>query len=373
MDEYIEKAYLKIEDINKEKASTIQELLESELLEGKTKNDIIEKGFDGKIKSMNKIKEYSVAESLLSHNKIEVSWQTIIDFTVWEDYSFDLIVEFINSNENYKILSINDLYDNYGNYFDEEKEFYDFAYKLISNLRLKAESFKSIFEDSTSLKLNTSSIKVDFKLNMSNDKSINAVKELRILYLIEKDYIELNKKEYNYFIDNDKKTLINLIEKFENKFIEEISTYDFEIDFLENLLNSSISTNNKFLIINNKEDLIIDDNDIESHVAYKIIDMFITSNYTNYSASLFNKLISRIDDEIKKIEFFNFYFKQKDSNVIDIEEILESMGEKFQKIINQENITFESNEINKEFLDILKSFKYVSNYRRRKDNLFINY
>lgn len=373
MNDYIENVYLKIEEDNKENASLVQELLEFEHIEGKNKNLIIDKGFVGKIKSIAKIKEYSVAESLLNFNKVINSWETILEFTVWEDYDFDIIAEFINNNENYNFLSINELFTNINTYFDEEKEFYDFVYKLISNLKLNEISFKTIFEDSASLKLNTSDIKIDLKFYMNNEKKINSIKELRFDHLIEKNYIDLNKNEFNYLIKNDKKILIKLIEKYKDKFIEEISSYDFEIDFLESLLDSLISINNKLLIVNDKEDLLIYGDYIKPNIANKIIDMFITSNFTNYSSSLFKKLISLNDDDIKKIQFFNFHFKQEDSDFSFIEETLENMGGKFKKIINQENVKFESNEINREFLNILKNNNYISNFRKQKDNLILNY
>lgn len=374
LNDYIENVYLKIEDNINENANTIQTLLEKEssILSNKNKIAIIVKGFKSKINSIKNFKEYSVAESLFITNKIVNSWQTILELTDWEEYNLDVIIDFINTTENHKTLSINNLYEKLNDYFDEEKEFYDFTYKLINCEKLKRESFESIFENSMNLKLTTSEIKMDLKFIQSNGK-INSLKELRIQHLIEKNYIELNQKEFKYLNENDKKILIKLIEKNEIKFIEDISTYDFEVDLLQYLLYSSISELNKIKIITEKEDLIIDGDNIKSEISERIIDIFISEKLINYSHELFDKLLLICNEEIKKIKFFNFHFKQEDSNDSNIEDALENMGGKFKKIINNEDVTFASNDINREFLNILKKNQSISSFRKQKENLIVNY
>jgi hypothetical protein len=373
LNEYLENVYLKLEENNKEKSSIIQNLLESEKVKEKTKKKIIEKGFEGKIKSIGKIKEYSIAELLFNNNNIECSWQTIIEFTDWENYDFDIITDFINNNENYKVLSINDLYINHGDYFGEEKEFYEFVYKLINNVKLKKVSFASIFDESDSLRLNTSKIEVDFKLNLNKEGKINSTKDQRIMHLIEKNFVELSHTEFNHLIKYNKKILIKLIEKNENEFVENISSYDFELDFLELLNNSSILDKNKIKVINQKEDFIIDEEKINSDFCEKIITLFITENFFDYSFDLYQKLLSNCSNEIIKIQFFILNFSQDNYDLTLMEDILEIMGEKFKKILNKEKVTFEATEINKDFLKILKDQQIINNFKKQKDNFIIIY
>ncbi|MFN4149637.1 MAG: hypothetical protein ACK4IX_01740, partial [Candidatus Sericytochromatia bacterium] len=302
MDEYIEKAYLKIEDINEEKASTIQELLESERLEGKIKNDIIEKGFDGKIKSMTKIKEYSVAESLLNFNKIEVTWQTIIDFTVWEDYNFDVIADFIVNNENYKMLKINELIINKEELFDnDENLFKEFVYQIINCEEISQDSFESIFEFSEDLVLESNKI--------SNAK--------RLPFLIEKKIIILNNIEYESLKEKDEDLLVQLLVKNEIAFLENHGVYKVELSLLNKLLKSKFTKDGIMKLIDNAESNIIENsnNDFVADLTF----FFINNGINSYSFDLYYFILGSNISEDLKIQLFNIDFSTHDDDSQTIE------------------------------------------------------
>lgn len=356
MNEYIEKVYLKIEVNNKEKALIIQELLELEQIESKTKNDIIDKGFNGKIKSIAKIKDYSVAESLLNHDKVENSWQTIIDFRVWKDYDFDVIAMFINNNENYKKLKINELKVNEEELFDsDENLFKEFVYQIINCEEISKDSFESIFELPEDLVLESNKVGI----------------EKRLSFLIERKIIILNNIEYEYLKVKDEDFLVQLLVKNEIKFLEEIIDFEMDISLLQKLLKSKFSVKGILQLIENEESNILE-NSNESFLI-DLTTFLVNNNINNYSFELYYFILESSIPELLKIKLFNVDFSTHD-DISQTIKSLEILDGNFVKILNKEEVEFPNKEPYIEFLNNLKSKKHIRRtYALKNQMLRVNY
>jgi hypothetical protein len=355
LNEYIEKGYIKIDENVKEKPETIEQLLEFDndkiIINNKIK--IIEKGFDGKLENIDKISEYEVASFLLTENKVTSNWENLIEFSKRENFKVIDLINFLNFKENYSTLSIQEMYEEYETLFDSKDSCLEFIYNIINNDELSNESLESIFETVDNIKLETSKIKI-----------IN-----RIPHLLENEYFKLNKLEFDYLYNSNKDILIKLIEKNEEEFINNINDYYYEIDFIEKILKSNISHDNKNSAIIHMEDEVASDKNLS--VLNKIAEFYIDNTLYEISNNLFEILVSSNINENYKICLFNNRFKE-DLKSYDVSGHLELMGNKFEDILNEKDVSFELNDDNVDFLKILKENEIIYSFKRDNKKGVIN-
>ncbi|WP_149206575.1 YobI family P-loop NTPase [Flavobacterium johnsoniae] len=348
LNQYVENVYLKIERNVNEEPLNVLDLLEQadEILSLENKLYIIEKGFNGKLKSFGKIKSREIWELLLKENRIEPLWENIADYYISEGPS-SVLIDFLNLEENYSSLSIVNLYEKLNSFFDNEESCFDFIYVLINNENLLDVSFEAIFADSGSLVLRSSEI------------DINS----RISFLEEKVFFVLDSEEFTTLLKKNKEALVKLIEKNENDFISDLGEYNFDIEFINDLLISELSINSLNTIILHKEEEIIGDQNLEFF--QKISKFYIQNKSVNFTSEMFEELITSDLEEEYKIGLFNLVASDE-NNEYDLSDLLEKMGDKFVDIINDEEVAFDINEQNKTFLTILEEYNLISKFVRNK-------
>lgn len=346
---YIENVYLKIDQNIKENVKNISFLVsqKDEIINLKNKLEIVKKGFVGKLENFDGILSKEIQAQLLEKNKVLVSWEVILEYYSWES-SFDSILNnYLNDSNNYSSLFVTELSNKVDILFGEGENdsCTDFIYELINNENLSQESFEVIFADSGDLVLSSNKINID----------------LRIPFLEEKDFFVLDQEEIDSLIKNNKGVLVKLIEKSENSFISAIGTYNFEIEFVEDLLNSKLSIESLIAIIIYRENEIIENENLE--FLQKIATFYIENKSLSFTSEMFENLISSDLDEKYKIGLFNLVASDE-NNEYEISDLLAKMGDKFVDIVNEEGISLDINEQNKIFLDILKENNIIVDFKK---------
>jgi len=349
LNQYVEDVYLKIEQNVNEKPKEVLYLLEQndEMLSLENKLQIIKKGFEGKLDSYGRIISREIIISLVDQNKVLSSWENIVLYYNIEGPLTSILTNFLNLEENYSRLSIIELYQKLTVLFDDQESCFDFIYPLINDENLLEASFETIFADSGDLVLRSNEIDI----------------KSRISYLEEKDFFRLDQEEIDSLLQNNRDVLIKLIEKNEETFALEIDAYNFEIEFIEDLLSSKLSTNSLNLIIIEREDDIIGNENLD--FLKKISEFYIKNPSVNFTTEMLENLISCELDEKYKIGLFNIAASDE-NNEYDITNLLGMMGNKFDDIINDEGVSFELNEQNETFLNILEENNLISGFKKNK-------
>lgn len=358
LNQYVENVYLKIERNVNEKPEEVLYLLEQndEILSLENKLQIIKKGFEGKLSSYGKILSREIIISLVDENKILSSWENIVKYYYWEGPSTSILTNFLNLEENYSRLSIVELYQKLEVLFDDEESCFDFIYCLINDENLLDISFETIFVDSGDLVLKSNRISIDS----------------RILFLEEKVFFVLDIEEFESLFENNKDVLVKLIETYEDDFISNLSTYNFDIEFLESLLESELNIESLNTIIIERETKIIESENIE--LLQKIAEFYLQNKSLNFTAEMFDELITSDLEEKYKVSLFNLAVSDED-NEYDISDLLQKMGDKFVNIIEEEGLSLKMTTENEEFLKVLKMNELIKNFKRdnKKEVFNISY
>ncbi|MCC9066221.1 hypothetical protein [Flavobacterium piscisymbiosum] len=358
LNQYVENVYLKIERNVNEKPEEVLYLLEQndEILSLENKLQIIKKGFEGKLGSYGKILSREIIISLVDENKILSSWENIVKYYNWEGPSTSILTNFLNLEENYSRLSIVELYQKLEVLFDDEESCFDFIYCLINDKNLLDISFETIFVDSGDLVLKSNRISIDS----------------RILFLEEKVFFVLDIEEFESLFENNKNVLVKLIETYEDDFISNLSTYNFDIEFLESLLESELNIESLNTIIIERETEIIESENIE--LLQKIAEFYLQNKSLNFTAEMFDELITSDLEEKYKVSLFNLAVSDED-NEYDISDLLQKMGDKFLNIIEEEGLSLKMTTENEEFLKVLKMNELIKNFKRdnKKEVFNISY
>jgi len=347
LNQYVETVYLKIEQNVNEKSEDVLYLLEQndEILSLDNKLKIIKKGFEGKLENYGKIISREIIISLVEENKIVSSWKNIVTYYNQEGPLTSILTNFLNNEENYSILSIAELYENFNLFFKDKLSCLEFIYTFINDEDLSEDSFKEIFKESGQISLE------------SNEVTL----ESRILFLIENNFIVLDEEEFESLSEKNVDFLVRLIEKNENDFISDLRAYSFEIEFLKKLLESKLSIESLNTIIIERETEIIETENIE--ILQKIAEFYLQNKSLNFTAEMFDELITSDLEEKYKVSLFNLAVSDED-NEYDISDLLQKMGDKFVNIIKEEGLSLKMTTENEEFLKVLKMNELIKNFKR---------
>lgn len=349
LNQYVEDVYLKIEQNVNEKPKEVLYLLEQndEMLSLENKLQIIKKGFEGKLDSYGRIISREMIISLVDQNKVLSSWENVITYYNSEGPLTSILTNYLNVAENYSRLPIVELYQKSDILFDDEENCFGFIYSLINDKNLLEISFETIFADSGDLVFRSNEIDIYSRLS----------------FLEEKGFFVLDSEEFKLLFEKNKDVLIKLIERNEDAFISDLSSYNFDIVFLEKLFESKLSIESLKTIIIEREAEIIENE--SSNLLQSLAEFYLKNNAESLTTKILNKLMVSDLSENYKIELFNLVVSINDTE-ITISFLLKKMGGKFVDIINHEKVTFEISKENEYFLGILKKNKIIMNFIKNR-------
>jgi hypothetical protein len=338
---YLNNILLKLDNNNNESQESVLAILNNSKVIEKTKIEFIKK-VSFSIKELLKIKDLKIREILLKQNKIDIKWSNIIIFYLGENAFSDVLVNYLNINEHYKLLS-KDIIK-----YSEESIESNFTSDLInSNISLEAFSFL-----------------INSLSSQYNDGSqFSEIDESKMKLLIESKTIRLTKENFELIYEKFENLLIPLLEKNLTTYMNDYENYNLSYSNIIAIIDSKIfKPNQKKIIIENidKKTLISNKN-----LLIKLGD-FISDNKINISQRNLEEVISNTKSLTNKIKITNLYFGtiQKEN----IRNIIIQIGKPISNLLSGKHIEIENTFENKKLTLNLKKHLVSSSKTNEKTN-----
>ena len=348
--DYIKNVYLKLEHNTNEDEDCLCELLNNKDIDKDDKNTIIQKS-DTKISDSDKIDEIEIENILFHNSKVVPIWKNMIsNFYNNEEKLDEACLVFLNNIENAKALSMEKIEKN----DPDEESVKKYLISLILNNEINNNSYAQILN---SIPYYYNSLKLE---NLDMDK---------IKLLVEKNVLGLSEENYEKLKEYKSNLHIKLIEKCREQQKEIIYKLSLDYGDIIKLLESSvISLSEKQKLINHTEETIVANSEILNLIGQLVMIDSLSGLDKNILKTVLIVSKKTID---YKIALFNKINHEFDNN--DITDILLSFPEPYFNITKSEKKYFIPNtSTSVEFLNILKSRKYIKNYRESKNGLKIN-
>lgn len=303
---YLECVLLELENNLNESEQSVLKILNELVVSSNLEIQLIEKN-ETLINKLIDIKEKSLWAVFFNNNKIEVSWQNIIDYFKEFEEIDDVLVNYLNQQEVFDVLSKEDITEN------DEVIKISFITKLIHST-ISIESF------------NILAAKIPYSFDFYEVEKVDTDK---IEILIKNDVIPFSVENFTAISDSHESLITIYSELNKEDFFKLINELLFTSTILLNIMNSRVFTDeNKLKIIKTiDESFIINDRNLQSSTCKFLV------NQANISISeaLINSLLSSNNLTSTKVALFNKYYS-KSLQLDNLNTRLISLGQPFIKL-----------------------------------------
>lgn len=339
---YVKKVYLKLEKNNAEREEIlIDNFFTNTLLEIDLKIKIIDKT-NTVFTSLEKIENVELKKKLIKENKIQPSWENVlnyIDTYEKDNIKPDGIIDFYNEENNY--LELNKKSMTLAGEYSED------FYKSISKSILLSEEIKI----EAYRKLINSTGYVYSSLNF------NSLSEDKVEALINKPILSLSEDNFTKLKNNFPNKHIDLIEKYQNKFIEDITPFNIDNGDLAMIIESNkISDSIKLKLLDEitPESL---SNNLKLSIA--VLDFILKNKNLKLSIDKITNIISHKISTTSRVNLLILYGKEKLSKN-ELINLLTLLPISFKKIATKSQTTIPKNESNRKLIEVLQYKGIVS-------------
>ncbi|MBX9889031.1 MAG: hypothetical protein K2Y30_13970 [Flavobacteriaceae bacterium] len=282
---YLENVVFELENNIIESEQSVLRILNKLVVSDELEIKLIEKN-ETLINKLSDIKEKNLWSVFFNNYKLKVSWQNVIDYFMEFDVIDDVLVNHLNQQEVFDILSNEMIVEN------DEKIKTSFITKLIHST-ISIESFNSLAP------------KIPYTFEFSE---VEDVEKNKIEILIKNDVIPFSVENFTA-INNSYESLTTIYSEMNKQdFFELINELPFTSAILLNIMNSRIfNDENKLeIIITVDENLIINDRNLQSLICKFLLrqekipisealinSLLISNNLLNTKVSLFNKYYNK--------------------------------------------------------------------------------
>jgi hypothetical protein len=282
---YLENVVFELENNIIESEQSVLRILNELVVSDELEIKLIEKN-ETLINKLSDIKEKNLWPVFFNNYKLKVSWQNVIDYFKKFDEIDDVLVNHLNQQEVFDILSNEIIVEN-----NQEIKI-SFITKLIYST-ISIESFNSL------------ATKIPYTFEFSE---VEDVEKNKIEILIKNDIIPFSVENFTD-INNNHESLITIYSEMNKQyFFELINELPFSSTILINIMNSRVfNDENKLEIITTiDENLIINDRNLQSLICKFLLrqekipisealinSLLISNNLLNTKVSLFNKYYNK--------------------------------------------------------------------------------
>lgn len=344
INEYIENVFLKISTNTQESEEIIIELLNIENLNVDLKYRIIETQ-ENKIIEINHI-DRSLWETLIRYNKINPSWDNAFKYFNDNDTNNDLLLNYLNIEENAKTIS----QINCGGEYQKKHEFF--------NQELLRFIIQTNIFSLTSYEYLTKNLGYVYL-----DLNISELDKNKILLLIKYNKFQFKKQCFDTLKARNDILHIALIEKNKEKLLEEFENFQFDTDDITQILdmnNNTISPDIKKNLIE-KIDYTLINNAKIAKLIYQYIDKTMKKPFDYVKIMLQN--LKNLESRVNLIVEQNNGLDEK-----EFFEILDFLPVEYSKIKNldgKETILTDT-DYNQKLIKILKEKEFITSAKKEK-------
>ncbi|KOP37208.1 MULTISPECIES: hypothetical protein [unclassified Flavobacterium] len=336
IEKYISNVFLSIETNTNETELGLVKLLNNQILKTDIKLKIIE---DQNIKISTFLNlQFSVWPSLLALDKVEPTWDNLINYSL--KYEFDeYLILFLNNLKNAEKISklkIND-----SKFDDSTKN--KFTREILEKDELNENSYFLILDSVT---------------QNYNELNLEEINDIKIQKLIEKKIIAFSKENFDLVKEasHDNIQLV-LVELNFREYLKVRDEFLFELIEYEYLLKSDK------LSLDNKIDLIyeLDATSLDVGVSNIVAEILSVNKMISIDYEFLLELITNSKNVRNKILLFNKYFTLFKNNIESLESVLVKLGNPYSEITQKwKEIKFTKNDLNTAFINNLKSIRYTN-------------
>lgn len=348
LNEYVANIFLAIESNIKESETTILYLLNSDEVSFENKVKIIQKE-EVRLSDISLI-DNKVWIELLKNNKVEATWDNVMNYYIDNDNSLDTsLINFLNIEENAHKLSEVRI----GKKYCEDNEGF--------NTQILKDIIQSSKFEISSYNYLTKNIGYWYK-----DLDISTLDEAKITLLVKNNIFQFESECFDILKKYTNSQHIALIEKHKDKFLDKFDEFEIDEQDLVLLLDSSkFEIEEKFSLIENSDLSDIEDNvrikefiskfyiDNSTHI--EDIDLFNILFYgeNKYNLELLVLQIPHLDDCESCKVYLNGFSK-------GINELLEK---------SSKHLSIEKSPLNRKLLEVLKKKDCISSFSVKKQLL----
>lgn len=293
------------------------------------------------VADLSKIEHIEIQSKLITSKKITTDWKNLITYYKKSKEIDDTIIEYLNLEHNYNILSKIRIDDS------DASIKTSFSKDLIMS-DISDESYSRL----------TKSLPFYYK----NGNEFIGISNSKMKLLIDSKTISLSNHNFTMINDEFNDLLIFLVEKNMANFMESIEKYTLDSSIILAILKSEVfNTSQKLLIIKNTTDDILMDN---KNLLIKLSDFLLANKINKISSALLIELISNSVSPKHKVELTNKYFSFiENSNLI----IIIAKIEEFSKLLSGKRPKVDNTNYNQQLIINLEG-KLISKKKVLKDD-----
>lgn len=346
INDYVKYVFLKLEANSDEPEESFISLLNNISLNKNLKLEIINK-CNFRITSLSDITDSEIKTALIQSNKIIPNWENVIEYYIDCDSSLEKpLINFLNDEKNYNELSKEKMNK------DGDFEYAEFRKKILLCNDLSDESYKKLLE---------SSIYIRDELAFEN-LSIEKVK-----YLVEK-ILTLSVKNYELLMNEFPNEHIELIAKYQDKFIKDFDNYILEEKDIILLLGLfKIDDKTKIEIIKKLDvDSIINNKDIA-----KIVCAFLANSfYVPLEYQVLEGIFKNTTSSENRIKLLNIQFDKL--SIEEISNLIKTLPYPYSDVgVSRKRPTIPNNEHNSIFVKNLSNKGLISSFEIKREEIKI--
>lgn len=351
LNEYISNVFLSIPENTQESEELVIELLckEEDTIPLINRKKIIEKQncIVSNLSNLDEM-EHSLIELVVQKSQMAATWDNVICYyNLKEDIIDEILVSFLNIEENYKALAKVKLNK-------ENKLQVKMSYVLIINESISDNCFENLL-----LCCPYVYSELDFE-NLSDRK---------VDLMMKNGYFQLSVDRFAYLKEHFPGKHINLLKRNTQKFIETLSEYSLDKnDILSLLYSTEFNSQQKIRLIQSIEnDLIIEDRELSNAVC----NILATYPYIELDFDLLKSLLQYGQSMDNRLKMFVLQSHQLNSE--QTTELLNVLGEPYSDIaINGKRPSLPKNQLNFDLVNKLQEKDYISSFKEKEDKIKVN-
>jgi hypothetical protein len=344
IDTYVESVYLRLEHNTRDEEVIVLLLLNNAYLKSELKTKIVDR-MDKKVTALVKVNDKEVIAELFKRDKLLPTWENLLhDFLNHKEEISEEVISFLNSGENAEIISKIRI----PSQGERRADYSALAKKLALVTTFHDDAFKKI-AGANSFWFS------DLDLSAHSYKQVEVLVEQRVIHPVKKTFDYL-KEEFNGLH-------IRLFEREQEEMMKILNTLTLDSEDLEGLLKSDkiLYTNLSKILAETDESLVSSNpKSLQQLVGWLNAHRDFTISATLLDAALLSSKILSVD-RIKVL------MTKKVADNAFLESFISTLDGNYAKISDlSKRPTFAVTELNRSFLQLLKSKGMISSFPEHK-------
>ena len=342
---YVTEVYLTLENTEESEDALISLLNNSDIIIP-TRKLIIESSVSV-LQNLSDIEDIEIKEEMLNQLAVTTSWENVMDyFNSYEKENLDsILINYFNNKDVFKELTKSNL----SSLKDDDETKKKLALAIIYCDDLDLESHKAL--------------RICYYSSWSKLSAFEKLSYEKVESMIESKFISLSVDHYDKTKDNFSDLHIKFIERNFSTYIKAHDEYEMDEEDHSSILQSTVLIDaHKKQFLDTLDENEILENTVVASIATKV---YVNEKVSGLSYSLLYGLFSKSNSNEYRIQLFNLNASSIDRS--EAKNLIGQLGYPYNRLIkSRKQAKINSNQMNLEFTNILKSFGIITSNRESK-------